>query len=158
MPQEYKRDDLLFMQLKNDAATKQEILHFVSVIAKDAPNPSLMDESWVDKILKLADILVCKYDDHIVGWLVLYANDYKTKVAYLASLHVLDGWRQHHIASTLLEKAISICRSRKFISFTLYCNNPAAEALYKKNGFIAQHQERVPKLANDVYNYMILNL
>ena len=113
---------------------------------------------WIDKILKYADIYAIIVNGAIVAWIVLYCNDYETRVAYCAGLYVLQDYRRKYLAQNLLNTAIYICKQRKFKELTLYCNNPIAESLYLKNGFVLVRKEIVETLKNREYNLLKLTL
>ena len=116
-------------------------------------------DNWLDKILRYADILTYHHDDDdICGWFVLYCNDMQTLKAYCAGLHVLNKYRNKGIAHKLLQAAISICKLRRFKILSLYCNNPVAEKIYRKNGFKVINTQKVDKFGGELYSYLELDL
>lgn len=114
-----------------------------------------MNDKWIEKILEKADILAYIRNDEVIGWLVLYCNNYDTLTAYCASLHILPEYRHQGLAKNLLEASISICSIRKFSSYTLICNNPIAMKLYLEYKFMKTGEIT---LNNHKYDTLKLNL
>ncbi len=150
----------LFIRKLNDMPQKYELAHdFLSKLkAEEHNNRYNIPESWIEKILNKGDVLVYMDEGCIQGWIVLYCNDFVTKYAYIAGLHVLSEYRNRGCASLLLEYAITICKNRQFNVLGLYCNNPIAINLYNKLGFREIKKESVKQYGNEVYAYMELKL
>lgn len=154
------RYDSPFMQLyllNADPNAKEKALSFIER-KRTEQQDSIASEEWVDKILEKADVITYERDGEIIGWLVLYANNYHTRIAYLAGLYVLSKWRNNHIAYRLLNEAITKCVARGFKELTLYCNNPIAMSLYEKFHFKEIHKEIVQKLGNKEYSFLSLDI
>ena len=117
---------------------------------------SFMEESDLDNILEIsalsfaiswsknsylqelsnpiAKYLVAKIDGKVVGfigtWVVL-------DEAHITNIAVHPNYRNHGIASKLLEELIAHCKSLGCVAFTLEvrASNKAAKSLYMKYGF-----------------------
>ena len=93
---------------------------------------------YVDKILDKA-ILFCDLTDSgtIKGLIVVYANDYARKYAYIPLVCVDPFYRNQGIAGNLLAEAIQYLKSLKgkIQILGIHSNNPIAIKLYKDFGF-----------------------
>lgn len=108
-------------------------------------------ESYVDKIMHNAILFVDSKNDCICALVVLYCNNYKEKIAHIPLVVVRKEYRSQHLATHLLQQAISYTKQKHFNIIEVNTNNPIALDLYCKNGFI------IKKHSNNRY-YLEQNL
>lgn len=121
--------------------TKEALLRFLKEVDGDF-NPPLSEKTdlaqYADKILRNA-VLFCDLTDFgaIKGLIVLYANDYAKKYAYIPLAGVGSSYRKQGIAGKLLSEAIQYVEALKgkIQVLGIHSNNPVAISLYQKMGF-----------------------
>ena len=134
------------LQILNEK-NKNEIINFLNKIEKDF-DIHLTDrvniKEYVLKVLKNGYILSEICDNKIVGILLMYANDYIKKEAYISLVGVDSNYRNQHIATNLLNEAIKISKTNKMEKIKLYThkNNIKAITMYEKNGFQKINSDR----------------
>lgn len=91
----------------------------------------------INKFIRQGDVIAILDGKHIVGFLMLYCNNYETLSAYICNVYVLDSYRGCGLSKVLMDKAITICEERKFNQITLHVDkdNLTAISLYKKYNF-----------------------
>lgn len=94
-------------------------------------------EIWINKIISIGDPLGIIIDNSIIAFLLLYCNNYQTREAYICNVYVSHDHRGKCLSKLLVEKAIQICRSRKFVRINLDVaqNNTPALKVYSQCGF-----------------------
>ena len=151
------KEEISISLLNNNANSYQLALDFLNETNKERKENAISLD-WIDKIISKADILCIMQESQIVAWLVLYCNNYQTEIAYCAGLRVLESYRRRGFSQGLLDAAIGLCKKRNFKELTLYCNNPIAMNLYKKNGFEILYTREEPKFNNEVMSFLRLQL
>lgn len=74
--------------------------------------PRIDVDLYYEKLSKLATSVVCMDGDKMVGIVAAYCNNMETKVAYIPLVCVDVEYRGQHIATELMNRAISLVKSR----------------------------------------------
>lgn len=93
---------------------------------------------FAQKLSKHAEvILLLSEEKYIIGFEAFYANNSKTKEAFLSLIAVEEQYRGDDYAQKLLSKCFDICSQRGMVQLKLEVNksNDRAIAFYKKNDF-----------------------
>lgn len=97
--------------------------------------PRIDVDLYYEKLSKLATSVVCMDGDKMVGIVAVYCNNMETKVAYIPLVCVDVESRGQHIATELMNRAISLVKSRGMLKIGIHTNNKFAKSLYVKMGF-----------------------
>lgn len=122
---------------KNTGSYKQIMEH----IKKCNFNPPLETQvnlkEYVKKILKFGDCFEYWRNNKLIGLIVVYLNDYKTKRGFITYLGVVKNHLRKGIATKLLKETIITAKKMGFteISLEVEKNNYPALRFYQKNGF-----------------------
>lgn len=95
-------------------------------------------EEWIDKITKKGLVFIDINEINIIrGFISGYANNQKTKTAYINALAVSPSFQGQGISKRLLHEFILYCKKNKFKTIELTCDlsNIKARTLYSKFGF-----------------------
>ncbi len=92
---------------------------------------------YYDKICRNAYFIAATRDAEICGFCALYANDLKTKTAFITLIAVLPGAQKTGVGSELLKSAFEIARDKGMRRMCLEVEkqNTGAIAFYKRGGF-----------------------
>lgn len=92
------------------------------------------------KISKYAVFLRAQIGGNIAGYAAMYANDIRTKTAYLTLIGVKGDYRKQHIGTKLLEMCETKAKQNGMQRLRLEVRNANTGAIkfYKKNGFISE--------------------
>lgn len=90
-----------------------------------------------NKIDKYADFIIALYDNRIVGYAAIYANDMKKKEAFITLIGVDRNFQHQGIGSLLMLKCKEIAAKRgmKTIRLEVLCADIGAQRFYSKMGF-----------------------
>lgn len=91
-----------------------------------------------EKLLEKGRVFVACEDNNIIGIVGEYANDEKSKKAYISVVAVLPEYSGKGIATTLIDNAMDYAKSNGMEKIFLYTHktNEGAIHMYKKLGFI----------------------
>lgn len=120
----------------NDLENAEQLLFEHNIeIGRDLERKELLN--GIRKFLKNGEVLGFILNNHIIAMLNLYCNKMDTLEAYICNVYVLEEYRGMHLAEKMMNRAIEICRERKFRTIHLHVSeeNIPAVALYKKLGF-----------------------
>lgn len=121
--------------------SKESLLDFFKEVDTDF-HPTLSEKTdlslYADKILRNA-ILFCEFSSSgkIKGLVVMYANDYEKKYAYIPLVAVSPAYRRLGLGHKMLVEALNYVKSLdgKILSVGIHTNNPIAYKLYQKLAF-----------------------
>ena len=93
---------------------------------------------YAQKLSGYANFYVAKENEENIGVLVFYANDIKTKTAFISLIGVKDAWQGKGLGKWLLEVCIQNAKQQKMqkIALEVDNDNPNATEFYKRNGFV----------------------
>ncbi|RHM62813.1 MULTISPECIES: GNAT family N-acetyltransferase [Coprobacillaceae] len=93
----------------------------------------------IEKFLNFGNVISIVDDNRIVAFLMLYCNNIETLEAYICNVYVLNEYRGLGLSKKVLEKAISVCKSKHFTTIKLHVakDNITAINLYEQYGFLA---------------------
>lgn len=96
------------------------------------PNYSDLLSKW-----KASGTMLCVRNDNIKGYIVLYANDFQTKKAFISMLGVRPLYQKQGCGKYLIQACEEIARERMMKTLTLEVkkNNINALGFYKHLGF-----------------------
>lgn len=105
-------------------------------IGRDLSDEDL--KNGIKKFLNQGYVVAVLEKKHVLALLVLYCNNFDTLEAYICNVYVLTKFRKQGLSKLLLEKAIRMCRDKKFSTIKLHVaeKNTPAISLYKQYGFI----------------------
>lgn len=91
----------------------------------------------ISKISASADVIIA-YCDSIVGYCAMYANDYKSREAYITLIAVKKEWQKQYIGKLLLDSSLSLARDKGMKKIRLEVNNDNDNAIrfYQNNSFV----------------------
>lgn len=93
---------------------------------------------FAQKLSKQAEvILLLSEEKYIIGFEAFYANNFKTKEAFLSLIAIEEQYRGGDYAEKLLSKCLDICLQKGMVQLKLEVNksNDRAIAFYIKNDF-----------------------
>lgn len=90
---------------------------------------------FLPPLLPRIDVDFCMDGDKMVGIVAAYCNNMETKVAYIPLVCVDVEYRGQHIATELMNRAISLVKSRGMQKIGIHTNNKFAKSMYVKMGF-----------------------
>jgi ribosomal protein S18 acetylase RimI-like enzyme len=90
---------------------------------------------YFDRISKFGTVIKCFEGNRISGAVIMYANNFETKVAYITLIATIPQFRGHGVASLLLDSCTEIARSKGMKKIGIHTNNVVARNLYIKKGF-----------------------
>lgn len=102
-------------------------------------------EDYCKKIQNNAEIFEAFSGNKIAALVIMYANDYESKKAFITYVYCKQEYRKQGITGNLLKNAVIFAKDKGFTEIWLNCNpdNISALKLYKKYGFI--EKERLKK-------------
>lgn len=123
-----------------DSNMEEDIITFLNNVDLLFPIPrseKVDIREYVKKVLAIGKIFVCIYEDTIVGINLFYANDSKTKQAWISTLVVNEEFKSKGIGTNLIDKMKEYCLEKGMNEIFLYThkNNKRAIEFYIKNGF-----------------------
>ncbi len=89
-------------------------------------DPRTCYEKW----RRLAEVVVCRRENEVVGLCCFYVNDFDQKKAYISFIAVLREHRGRGIASSMLRQAARIARRKGMERLGIHTNSEAARELY----------------------------
>jgi ribosomal protein S18 acetylase RimI-like enzyme len=99
-------------------------------------------------------------DDHgrIVGWCDIFPSPREvSQHVGVLGMGVLREWRRQGIGRRLIEAALAAAAGRfEQVDLDVYAGNPAALALYRNVGFVAQGRKRGGRKLDGVYDDIVL--
>lgn len=115
---------------------KQYVLELCNIAFQD---PIMKRKTFNDLFNKWnasADFVIA-YNANILGYIVIYANDAATQVAYITSIAVLPEFQNKHVGNKLLSEAqiIALNHGMKVMKLEVSIFNKKAIHFYEKNGF-----------------------
>ncbi|HBZ6637379.1 ribosomal protein S18-alanine N-acetyltransferase [Clostridium botulinum] len=123
------------MKLTTSLMTEADIDAVLEISLLSFPTP-WSKESYIQELANpLANYIVAKYDNKIIGfigaWLII-------DEVHITNIAVCPDFRRKNVASTLLDSLIEINKKAGCISYTLEvrASNIPAQELYKKYGFV----------------------
>lgn len=87
---------------------------------------------WASKVWSLAEIVVAREKEKVVGVIFYYVNDKETFKGYITYLAISSFYRNRGIAVELLQRCIKFSRRSGMKIIGVHTNNPKAQKLYKK--------------------------
>lgn len=99
-------------------------------------------------------IFVAVLNSKVLGYAVLYANDFAEHEGYISLFAVLPECQGKYIGRTLLSECCAIAIRRKMKKLRLEVNkeNHRAKRFYERNGFVFERQ------CSEISDYMVKNL
>ena len=93
----------------------------------------------VSKINAAAEFFVA-YNENVLGYAAMYANDISTKTAYITLIGVRTEYQNNHVGKSLLMECLNIAKIRgmKKLRLEVLSDNLNAIRFYKKNGFVKE--------------------
>lgn len=100
-----------------------------------------------------ADFIVA-YNKDVLGYAILYVNNWNTKVAYITLIAVLPKWQGMHIGKSLLKEAemLAMEHGMETMKLEVAVSNIKAICFYEKNGYVKESENGVTSI------YMIKHL
>ena len=91
---------------------------------------------YANKLFSLANIIICSYDNKIIGLSAFYCQPKEFDYAFLSYLAVDNSFRGQGIAKELISKMISFCKKKKIkgIKTSTWLGNKVTN-LYLSFGF-----------------------
>lgn len=116
--------------------TKREVMQICDESFEHSICARANFEELFNKIDKFAEFIVA-YDEEALGYVAMYANDKKGKVAYITLIGVRPQYRGKHVGKRLLMECCKIALSQgmKEIKLEVRNKNEKAMTFYEKNGF-----------------------
>ena len=95
-------------------------------------------EAALEKMLRFADFILAEEDGEIAGLAAIYANDEKTRGAYITLFGVREAWQRRSVGKKLLEACETLCRERGMerIRLEVTDSNEKAVRFYRRSGFV----------------------
>ena len=130
-------DSITFKAITDIEECKNVLLHFSKCLR------SLQEKDaigfYAAKFSKNANVIVAEnIEKKCMGFIAYYANDLKSKTAYITMIATLPEYRGKHIGQSLMDyckKDIS-AKDFSFIRLEVGKDNLIAQHFYKKNGFV----------------------
>lgn len=93
--------------------------------------------SYASKLLESANLCFALLDGSVVGMLALYANDYKTRVAYIPLVFVSGSTQRKGVGRALMTQGGNLARQKGMGQLRLEVrdDNTIAQNLYESLGF-----------------------
>jgi len=125
-----------FERIKEIRLIREAICFFEPIFPHLKEKISSYDE-YAEKLSRYANVVVCKENHESVGLLVCYANDSKTKTAYVSLIGVQPQWQGKKIGKALLEFCIafSLKEGMEFLKLEVDSDNARAMRFYSNFGF-----------------------
>lgn len=138
-----------------DDLDSAELLVFLREIEADTipPLASRVDlTAYADKICRLADCVVARDDDRIVGIYAGYFNNLDTREGYLTIQAVAGSHRGSGLGGRLLDAVVEVAAGRGMTSLLLETSerNQPVLALHEGRGFV-RLADRVPDTPGSIY-------
>lgn len=115
---------------------KEQVLRVCdsSMFEPISKNPNYLQ--IVEKVVSAAEVVVA-YNEDILGFVALYANNSQTKEAYISMFVVRDEYQGLHIGSALMEYSVHVAKAHGMnkVKLEVSKRNKKAISLYKKKGF-----------------------
>lgn len=116
-----------------------EFLSFLKAVEKDFVPPLLSRINPIDyyqKIESFGIVLKCFINSEIAGVAVMYANDLKSKTAFITFIATKEQFRGKHIATNLLTECFKVAKSEGMKYIEIETNNLIARECYLRVGFV----------------------
>lgn len=105
---------------------------FIPPLYETVENISL----YAEKLAENSKNLVICHNDEKLGFICFYANDLKSKRAFISLICVKEKYQKNGYATVLLKKMFEFCKdSMSSVELEVYADNVKAIEFYKKNGF-----------------------
>lgn len=115
---------------------KNVLIEFQEVFPHLMEKISSIDE-YASKLCTNAEVYIGKKEKDTFGVLIFYANDVKTKTAYISLIGTKAEYRRQRLGEWLLNQCISISKKRgmKYLKLEVDSDNTNAKQFYERNGF-----------------------
>ena len=92
---------------------------------------------YIEKMIEKAIVIIATYNKEDIGFIAIYCNDIKNKIAYITSLSVKKEFQSKKIGKNLVEIAIqcAIERNMSSIELEVQKENSLVMSFYSKFGF-----------------------
>ena len=135
--------DVFFLRLKSDKCARMQrmddqIRTLIAQACRDNPDLHHGDVAvYAQKLLDLAEFIICADRGAIQGFIAFYCNDLNSKMAFISFVLVTPEARGQGLARSLVQFVLSRAKSRGFTRCRLEVatKNEAAFALYRQMGF-----------------------
>ena len=117
---------------------ERSLLLFLNKVDKDFSPPLSSKVDLKDYILKIqekAELITEEQNGLIRGLVILYCNDFETKIAYISLVGVLPEFRGMGIAKICMSQAINVAKEKGMKRIMIHSNNPVAVKIYNDLGF-----------------------
>lgn len=117
---------------------ERSLLLFLNKVDKDFSPPLSSKVDLKDYILKIqekAELIIEEQNGLIRGLVILYCNDFETKIAYISLVGVLPEFRGMGIAKICMSQAINVAKEKGMKRIMIHSNNPVAVKIYNDLGF-----------------------
>ena len=148
------RDDIEISAVHNANDIRKILIYFDKVF-----NPRISErikdlEKYSLKLYKNAIVMIAKKSDEAIGFFALYANDYKSKIAYLTQIAILPEYQGCGIGKLLLDECIknAVNRGMDKIRLEVLDTNIQAISFYQRNAFILEGNSKNHSFINMVRN------
>ena len=100
-------------------------------------------ECYAQKMLDKGYVYAAFSGIKMGGLCAFYANDIKTRQAFLTLLQVDRNWRRQGVAAALCKRMFRLCEDKgmQMISLFTHMDNKTAQLFYKSQGFLVTGQE-----------------
>lgn len=127
-----------------DKISLDEFSEFIIQVNNDFI-PPLLDridiELFFNKIKCYSNSFICRVDNRIAGLLILYANNFEEKKAYISLLATKSEYRCMGIATKLLSTSFDYARIRGMLNIGVHTFKDSLVEYYMKRGFSVVSQE-----------------
>ena len=117
---------------------ERSLLLFLNKVDKDFSPPLSSKVDLKDYILKIqekAELITEEQNGLIRGLVILYCNDFETKIAYISLVGDLPEFRGMGIAKICMSQAINVAKEKGMKRIMIHSNNPVAVKIYNDLGF-----------------------
>lgn len=132
-----------------DETDEEDIVKYLKSIDSIFPVPMssrVNIENHVKKLLSRGVVIVAKISGKIIGILLGYGNNHETKMGYLGTLGVSEGYRSLNIGKRLIDEFIVFLSENGMQGFGLHAHRDNTRALnfYQKNGCVLTSDDNKP--------------
>jgi 1-aminocyclopropane-1-carboxylate deaminase/D-cysteine desulfhydrase-like pyridoxal-dependent ACC family enzyme/GNAT superfamily N-acetyltransferase len=115
-----------------------ELLKTFGDLLPDPLSSRLNLSTYAEKIQEKAEIALAYNSKKVVGFLMMYANDFVSRKAHIPIISVLSNFRGHGIGKVLLSRAVALARQKKMheLWLTVDQENQVARHVYSELGFV----------------------
>ena len=95
-------------------------------------------DNYAKKLLRFADLQVAVFNQQIVGFLAVYANNSQIGISHIPFISILQSYQRMGIGKVMLSRTIALARQRKMkhIWLSVMKENDSAILFYKSLRFI----------------------